>query len=161
VKTLAVAVAGLAVALTACGGARNTAARSTTAKGPIHRQLSPPRYLACGEITLAKPKVHLPTYAHDVSCTVARAVAKRCYARSCSGEFALPYSGIGDLSFPEPPMYKPFGFECYQGVPSITVGLPAPTTPTGSEWRPFVCHRERTDLSQQLTGYLVLVGSGP
>ena len=159
-KTLVLAVAGLA-ALTACGGARNTARHGTTAKGPVHRQLSPPRYLACDEITLAKPKVHLPTYAHDVSCAVARAVAKRCYTRSCFGEFPLPYSGTGDPSFPEPPVYKPFGFECYQGVPSITVGLQGPTPPTGSEWRPFVCRRESPSFSDQLVGYFVLVGGGP
>ena len=98
-----VAVTGSAVALTACGD-RNPASQST-----IHHQLTPPRYRACEAVTISRSKVHLPTYAHDVSCALARAVATRCYARSCFGEFALSYGGTGDLSFPEPPLYRPLG----------------------------------------------------
>jgi len=160
-KIHVVAVAALAVALTGCSGDQGAVAHGTTAAGPTNHQLSPPRYRACKEVKLSNPTTRLPTYAHDVSCVIARAVAMGCYTRSCFGEFPLPYSGTGDPSFPEPPTYKPFGFECYQGVPSITVGLQGPTPPTGSEWRPFVCRRESPSFSDQLVGYFVLVGGGP
>ena len=158
-KTLVIVAALVAVTLAACGGRTKTASTDSTATRKTAHTLSAPRYRACGRVEVGSDR--LPTYAHNVSCAVAASVAKRCFTRTCFGEFALPSGGAGELSFPESPVYKPLGFECYQAVPPYAAGLPALEVPTGGEWRPFVCHRERLVLSQQLVGYFVLVGGGP
>ena len=158
-KSLVIVGVLVAVTVAACGGRTNTTATdSTTTPKPTHT-VSAPGYRACGRVEVGSDR--LPTYAHNVSCAVAASVAKRCFTRSCFGEFALASSGADELSFPKPPVYKPLGFECYQAVPPYAAGLPALKAPTGGEWRPFVCHRERLVLSQQLVGYFVLVGGGP
>jgi hypothetical protein len=159
VKTLVIVAALAAVTLAACGGRTKTTSTDSTATRKPARNLSAPRYQACGRVEVGSDR--LPTYAHNVSCAIAASVAKRCFTRTCFGEFALASSGAGELSFPDPPVYKPLGFECYQAVPPYDAGLPALQAPTGAEWRPFVCHRERLVLSQQLVGYFVLVGGGP
>jgi len=159
VKRLVIAAALLTVTLAACGGRANTTATDSTVTSRPTHNLSGPRYRACGRVEVGSDR--LPTYAHNVSCAVAASVAKRCFRRSCFGQFALVSSGAGELSFPVPPVYKPLGFECYQAVPPYAAGLPALEAPTGGEWRPFVCHRERLVLSQELVGYFVLVGGAP
>ena len=75
-----------------------------------------PPYAACGHVGVVGTE-RLPTYAHNVSCTVARAVARRCRAGSCFGEFPLPGSGIGGPYGLQAPAFRPLGFQCYQGVP--------------------------------------------
>jgi len=161
VKSLVIVAALMAVTLAACDGRMKTVSTdsTSTATRKTPHNLSAPRYRACGRVEVGSDR--LPTYAHNVSCAVAASVAKRCFTRSCFGEFALASDGAGELSFPEPPVYKPLGFECYQAVPRYAAGLPAVEAPSGGEWRPFVCHRERLVLSQQLVGYFVLVGGGP
>jgi hypothetical protein len=159
VKTLVIVAALVALTLPACGGRTKTASTDSTVTRKTAQNLSAPRYRACGGVEVGR--VRLPTYAHNVSCAVAASVSKRCFTRSCFGFFALASSGADELSFPEPPVYKPLGFECYQAAPPYAAGLPALKPPTGAEWRPFVCHRERLVLSQQLIGYFVLVGGGP
>jgi hypothetical protein len=159
VKALVIVAALVAVTLAACGGRTKPASTDSTATGKTAHNFSAPRYRACGRVDVGSDR--LPTYAHNVSCAVAASVAKHCFTRSCFGQFALASPGAGALSFPEPPVYKPLGFECYQAVPPYAVGLPALEAPTGGEWRPFVCHRERLVLAQQLVGYFVLIGGGP
>jgi hypothetical protein len=84
----------------------------------------------------------VPTYAHNVSCTVALAVAKSCVNRSCFGQFPLPYNGVGEPSLPEAPAFRPQGFECWQAPPPYTDGIPTPRRVTRSDERPFLCARE-------------------
>src|SRR5437870_4418590 len=97
--------------------------------GHAAHQNGPPRYQACGRVAL--PGERVPTYAHNVSCAVAIAVAKGCVARSCFGAFPLPYNGVGEPYLPQAPTFNPLGFECYQAVPPYTAGVPTPPVITG------------------------------
>ena len=125
----------------------------------------PPRYHACGRAAVGSDRV--PTYAHNVSCAVARAVTKGCVARSCSGQFPLPYNGVGEPYLPQAPTFKPLGFECYQTVPPYTAGVPTPPIMPGHEERPFLCWQEASRLGpnlvifQQLVAYWLSVGGPP
>lgn len=155
-KAVAVSAALVATVMVGCGGHKTVApAHLTTSRG----HSTAPTYRSCGKV--GKGSTALPTYAHDVSCELATAVAKSCASRSCFGEFGLGVSNVGWLYFPQAPRYKPSGFECYQVAPPYTAGLPSLVAPNGGEWRPFVCHREPSANSQQLVGYFVLVGGGP
>jgi hypothetical protein len=86
-----------------------------------------------------------PSFAHNVSCAIAVVVVKGCFAHNCFGQFSLPYNGVGEPSFPQPPRFKPVGFECYQiAASSYTAGIPLPDaveTPTG-EGHVILCHRD-------------------
>jgi len=118
---------------------------------------TPPHYRSCGRVTL--PSAPTPVYAHNVSCAVAVAVAKACSSptRTCFGQFPLPYKGVGEPYFPQAPVFKPFGFECWQTFPPYTAGLPAPPK-TFLEPKPIICARNAGSagkIVQQLVAYLV------
>lgn len=118
----------------------------------------PPHYRVCAPISLGG--IRTPIYAHNTSCAIATAVARKCSGSkrgACFGQFPLPYNGVGEPSLPEAPAFKPLGFECYQAFPPYTAGLPAPPK-NFHEPKPILCHREGGTLSnivQQLVAYLV------
>jgi hypothetical protein len=104
-----------------------------------------------------------PIYAHNVSCTVAVAVAKACSTTrkgTCFGQFALPYNSVGEPSFPDAPLFKPRGFECYQSPPPYTAGLPPPPNNVRDP-KAIICHRDvlrpgpNFVVDQQLVAYVV------
>ena len=151
---LSASSACLGLLLSGCGGGHSA-----------HQKGHPPRYHACGRFAFAGERV--PTYAHNVSCVVARAVAKRCADRSCFGQFPLPYNGVGEPYLPQAPTFKPLGFECYQAVPPYTAGIPTPQIIPRHEERPFLCWREGSRpgpnpvIFQQLVAYWLSVGGPP
>jgi hypothetical protein len=118
----------------------------------------PPRYQVCGRVSLGF--IRTPLYAHNTSCAVAIAVAKRCSGsrkEACFGQFPLPYNGVGEPSLPEAPLFKPLGFECYQAFAPYTAGLP-PSPRMFHEPKPILCHRESGNASsavQQLVAYIL------
>jgi hypothetical protein len=152
----------IASSLAACGDGTSTASRRSVnpARSTSHQD-GPPRYHACGRVALAYAPS--PIYAHNVSCAVAVAVAKRCSGsatRVCFGSFPLPYNGVGEPYLPHAPAFKPLGFECYQAAPPYTAGLPPPPN-TMPDPKAVLCTREASlpgpDLVvvQQLVAYVV------
>ncbi len=104
-----------------------------------------------------------PVYAHNVSCSVAMAVVKGCSATrrgTCFGQFPLPYKGVGEPDFPLAPLFKPYGFECYQVPPPYTAGLPPPPNNV-QDPKAIICHRDADGpgpnavVIQQLVAYVV------
>ena len=125
----------LALVLSSCGGGRAPHHSAHAARQKGH----PPRYHACGPAVVGSDPV--PTYAHNVSCAIAFAVARSCVTHNCFGFFPLPYNGVGDPYLPSAPTFKPLGFECYQAEPPYTAGIPTPAVITRHDERPFLCWR--------------------
>jgi hypothetical protein len=151
----------LASSVAACGGSTSTSTHGAIAPGRNRSNgPGPPRYHACGRVTLSYAPT--PVYAHNVSCAVAVAVVKRCSGanRVCFGEFALPYNGVGEPSLPQAPAFKPLGFECWQAFPSYAAGLPPPPD-TIPDPKPILCARDAYPAGQsavvvqQLVAYVV------
>ena len=163
-----VALFAASVGATGCGAGQRDGSSSLPSANPVGLtvqkasanaqpdQKGPPRYRSCG--LAVGLSVRVPTYAHNASCRVARAVAKGCVARNCFGQFPLPYSGVGEPYLPQAPSFKPLGFECYQAVPPYTAGVSTPRI-TRHDERPFLCWRNaylsgpNATVVQQLVAY--------
>ena len=125
--------------------------------GAAAPRTGPARYRACDPVALGSAR--LPTYAHNVSCAVAAIVVKRCSAHNCFGQLPLPSTRAGEPNLPQPPTFKPLGFECFQGTPPYTAGLPGPLHTSHDDPHPILCYRKpgvpepKPGLGQQLVGY--------
>ena len=95
-----------------------------------------PRYESCGKVA-RRGSPPVPVYASSVTCAVARAVERKCWASNCFGQ--LPLRESGGWRLPLPPSSLPFGFACYQAFPPYDAGLPLP----GQDNRWIVCERDR------------------
>ena len=141
---------GIAAVAIAVGGVAASSAR-----------VGPPRYRACGRVWIG---FRTPVYAHDVSCAIGTLVVRRCSARNgtCFGQLALPYDGSGEPTLPQPPSFKPLGFECWQVWGRYTAGLPPPPRNLVADPKLVLCARDASRtvanqpvIYQQLVAYVL------